>query len=55
MGVMDLVALGLRAAQFVFAVISLGLDGYSEEHLSQPQTSIITDISAPRQQVKTRT
>ena len=30
MGVMDLVALGLRAAQFVFAVISLGLNGRGE-------------------------
>ena len=30
MGVMDLVALGLRAAQFVFAIISLGLNGRSE-------------------------
>ena len=30
MAVLDLVALGIRAAQFVFAVISLGLDGYSE-------------------------
>ncbi|KAL8789375.1 MAG: hypothetical protein Q9195_006848 [Heterodermia aff. obscurata] len=29
MGLLDLVALGLRAAQFVFAIITLGLTGYA--------------------------
>ena len=33
MGVMDLVALGCRVTQFIFAVISLGLVGYSESSL----------------------
>lgn len=36
MGVMDLVALGCRITQFIFAIISLGLLGYSESYNSIP-------------------